>query len=132
MVQGEKSLKAFIVHRPTERVLLLRDADGDRKGEYDFPGGMIKGKGLFFPTFPSKVNEETGLDIEIVGPFIRPMSWVRMGVTISATAFECLTDSQDVRLSPKHDRFDWIDPNEYRNYKLMSALYGVFDEYLNG
>lgn len=80
------------------------------------------------------MKEETDLNV-IIGksfftnewrPRVRGEQWQIVGVF-----FECPTKSNEVKLDPDHDDYQWIDPKNYRNYKLIENLYPAFEAYLN-
>ena len=77
-----------------------------------------------------EVKEETGLSITIGKPFfvnewrpnVKGEQW-----QIVATFFECFSDSDKVILSKDHDEHIWINPEEYKNHRLIENLHPAFE-----
>lgn len=127
--------KAFISYN--EKVLILRESseyeDGTNLNKYDVPGGRIKPRQRYDESLFREVKEETGLEIKIGRPFHvdewRPQvmgeAWQITGIF-----FECFSDSDNIILSKDHNRFKWINPQEYRNFNLIPGLERAFESYL--
>ncbi|MBI2499825.1 NUDIX domain-containing protein [Candidatus Woesearchaeota archaeon] len=127
--------KAFIYFNG--KILLLRESDkykdGSNHGKYDVVGGRIKPGQNFKESLLREIKEETGLNVKIGKPFFvnewRPIvnneQWHIVGVY-----FECVSNSNSIKLSEDHDHFLWINPNEYKNHKLIENLNVVFEEVL--
>jgi len=47
------------------------------------------------------------------------------------TFLECFSDSDEVNLSRDHDKFEWINPEDYGNYNLIPGLERAFESYLD-
>ena len=130
------AMKAFITHRG--RALLIKESskyvDGSNVGKFDIVGGRVEMGERFDESLLREVKEETGLDINIGRPFFvnewRPLikkeEWQIIG-----TFFECLSESDDVKLSKDHSDFIWINPENYRNYDLIDNLIPAFESFLN-
>lgn len=124
--------KSFLVH--DGRVLILRESskykDGTNAGRFDVVGGRVKPGQDFRESLLREIKEETGLDAEIGKPFFvnewRPRKgdeqWHIVGIF-----FECLVKSDIVKLSEDHDRHEWIDPKDYKNYNLIPNLHPAFE-----
>ena len=130
------AMKAFIVH--DGKVLLLRESskysDGANVGKFDVVGGRVEPGQRFDESLLREITEETGLNVKIGRPFfvnewrpvVRGEQWQIVG-----TFFECLAESEDVKLSADHSEFTWIDPNDYKNYNIIDNLIPAFESYLN-
>lgn len=128
--------KAFIVHNG--KVLLLKESskynDGSNAGKFDVVGGRVEPGQRFDESLLREIKEETGLNIKIGRPFfvnewrpnVRGEQWQIVG-----TFFECLSESNDVKLSSDHSEFVWINPKDYKNYKLIDNLIPAFESFLN-
>ena len=127
--------KAFVKHG--DRVLILRESskysDGANAGRWDVPGGRLEPGQRFLESLRREVREETGLEPEIGRPFhasewrptVRGEEWQIVGIY-----FECRADSEAVVLSEDHDVFEWIRPEDFRNYELIPNLASAFEAYL--
>jgi len=127
--------KAFIVFEG--KVLILRESskyeDGANTGRYDVVGGRMEPGQRFDESLLREIKEETGLNVKIGRPFFvnewRPVvkneQWQIVG-----TFFECIADTDKVVLSVDHDDYKWIDPIEFKNYKLIDNLIPAFESYL--
>jgi len=127
--------KAFIVHNG--KVLILREStkyqSGANIGKFDVVGGRVEPGQRFDESLAREIKEETGLNVKIGKPFFvnewRPVvkgeQWQIVG-----TFFECVADSDNVKLSNDHDDHKWIDPKEYKNHPLIENLQPAFEAYL--
>lgn len=127
--------KAFIEYNG--KILILRESekyqDGSNIGKFDVVGGRIKPGQNFKESLEREVKEETGLEVRIGKPFFvtewRPVvnneQWQIVGIF-----FECFTDSDNVNLSEDHSEFEWINPQDYEKYDLISAPKDAFKAYL--
>jgi 8-oxo-dGTP diphosphatase len=127
--------KAFINH--DGKILILRESstydEGTNAGRYDIAGGRLKPGERFDESLAREVKEETGLEVKIGKPFFinewRPAPkgepWQVVGIF-----FECFADSSEVTLGEDHDKCEWIDPYEYKNYNVIPNLHAAFVAYL--
>ncbi len=127
--------KAFIVHNG--KVLILREStkyqSGANIGKFDVVGGRVEPGQRFDESLLREIKEETGLNVRIGKPFFvnewRPVvkgeQWQIVG-----TFFECIADSDNVKLSADHDEHKWIDPKEYKNHPLIENLHPAFEAFL--
>lgn len=130
------AIKAFIIYQG--KILIIREAssyqDGTNFGNYDVPGGRVKPGQRFDESLLREIKEETGMETKIGRPFFvnewRPIvkdePWQIIG-----TFFECFAETGNVKLSEDHDDFQWIDPADYKKYKLIKNQYPAFEAYLN-
>jgi len=130
------AVKAFITFE--NKVLILQESnkyqDGANVGKFDVVGGRVKPGQNFKDSLLREVNEETGLAITIGKPFfvnewrptVKGEPWQIIGIF-----FNCQTASNLVKLSQDHDKYLWIDPQEYKNYNLIENLHPAFAAYLN-
>lgn len=127
--------KAFINFRG--KVLIVRESteykDGTNFGSYDVPGGRIKPGQKFDKSLLREIKEETGLKVRIGRPFYvgewRPKVG-RENWQIVGTFFECFSRSNKIKLSRDHDDYQWINPKDYKKYKLIGNLRPAFESYL--
>jgi len=127
--------KAFIVYR--NKILLLKESskyeDGSNVGRYDVPGGRIKPGQRSDKSLLREIKEETGLTVKIRKPFFvnewRPVvddeHWQIVG-----TFFECYAKTNKVKLSQDHEEYVWINPKDFRKYKIIGNLVGAFKAHL--
>jgi 8-oxo-dGTP diphosphatase len=127
--------KALLLYKG--KVLILREADkykdGTNSGKYDVVGGRVEPGQKFDDSLLREIKEETGLVAKIGKPFyvgewrpiVRGEQW-----QIVATFFECTVKSNKIRLSVDHDEYQWIDPKDFRKYKLIDNLIPAFKAYL--
>ncbi len=128
--------KAFINHNG--KILILREssgyADGSNVAKFDVIGGRIKPGQRFDESLLREIHEETGLKASLGNaffinewrPIVRDEQWQIVG-----TFIECFTSSQKVILSNDHDKYEWIDPKDYKKYPLIQNLQPAFEAYLN-
>lgn len=120
------------------KVLLLKESvnykDGTQAGKFDVVGGRIAPGEKFDDSLRREVLEETGLNVEIGKPFfvnesrpkVRGENW-----QVIRIFFEAFSESSEVALSEDHDEYIWINPEEYKDYRIIDNLVPVFEAYLN-
>ena len=129
------AMKAFVIYNG--KVLLLRESlkyESPNTGKWDVPGGRVKPGERFDQGLIREIKEETGLEIKLDKPFsVREWRPAIREVEhqIIGTFIECFADSDEVILSRDHDRYEWINPEDHKNYDLVGELPQVFGDYLN-
>lgn len=128
--------KAFIDFKG--KILILRESshysDGTNSGKYDVVGGRIEPGQKFDESLMREIKEETGQTVKLGRPFyvgewrpqVRGEQWQIVG-----TFFECSAKTDQIILSKDHDSFEWIDPADYKKYKLIDNLVPAFEAYLS-
>lgn len=128
--------KAFI--EKDGRVLVLNDPiEG-----LDFPGGKIQESeaingdaSSLIRSLKREVKEETGLDIEVYDPFTVwyhefPKEHRNYGKKVYLIAFKCKYNiSGELKLSDEHDKFRWVDKNDYKEVDDGSNYFDVLEKY---
>ena len=125
--------KAFIDYNG--KILIIRESKeyrGEDAGSWDIPGGRIKPGEDPIDSLKREIKEETGLNVEIKEPFyiadwrpeVNGEQWQIVGTTI-----ECKANSNEVSLSEDHDKYEWIDPENYGDFKLNDTLPNTFKVY---
>jgi 8-oxo-dGTP pyrophosphatase MutT (NUDIX family) len=129
--------KALIVHEG--KVLVLRESskyvEGTNSGRFDVVGGRITPGERFEDALKREIFEETGLSVKIGKPFFVNESWpVVKGEKwqVVRIFFEAFSEDNKVILSEDHDKYEWINPNNFRNYPIIENLVPVFEAYING
>ena len=129
------AMKAFIFFGG--KVLVLRESDkytdGTNAGKYDVVGGRVKPGEQFEESLRREIKEETGLSVSIGDPFYvgewRPMvageHWQVIG-----TFFECVAETDEVKLGKDHDGYKWISPGEFDKLPVIESVKQAFDKYL--
>ena|SRR3989344_3198298 len=127
--------KAFI--EKDGKVLIL----GDPVEGLDFPGGKIQEgeakDGDVFSLIRSlkrEVKEETGLEIEVFNPFAVwyhefPKGHRNYGKVVYLVAFKCRYISGELKLSDEHDKFRWVDKNDYKEVNDGSDYFDVLKKH---
>lgn len=127
--------KAFINHNG--KILILRESskyeDGSHTGRFDIVGGRLEPGQNFKDSLLREITEETGLEVKVGSPFhvsewrptVRGEEWQIVGIF-----FECFSTSDHVTLSNDHDRYEWINPQEYAHHNLIENLNPTFEVYL--
>ncbi len=127
--------KALISHKG--KILLIQESnkysDGTQLGKFDVVGGRITPGENFEDCLKREVLEETGLEIVLGKPFfvsesrstVRGENW-----QIIRIFFEAFSTKSEVALSEDHENYVWIDPRDYKNYKIIENLQPVFEAYL--
>ena len=111
--------KAFI--EKDGKVLVLNDPSEG----LDFPGGKIQegeakdgDASSLFRSLNREVREETGLEIEVGNPFVVwyhefPKNHRNYPKVVYLVGFKCKYVSGEIKLSDEHNKFKWVDKNDY-------------------
>lgn len=128
------AVKAIIEHE--NKVLIIRESskyiEGTNVDKFDIPGGRINPEQSLIENLKREILEETGLIVNIGESFF--LNEVRPIINGEETLivrifFKCSSESDKVKLSDDHDKYEWINSTEYRNYKLIENLIPVFEKY---
>ena len=127
--------KAFI--EKDGKVLILNDP-----GEgLDFPGGKIQDgeakdgdASSLFRSLQREVREETGLEIEVGNPFVVwyhefPKNHRNYPKVVYLVGFKCKYVSGDIKLSDEHNKFKWVDKNDYAEVDDGSDYFDALKKY---
>ena len=128
--------KAFI--EKDGKVLVLNDP----LDNLDFPGGKIQADEAVEGSAESLINalkrevvEETGLEIEVFEPFA---IWYRkfsdknhrnFGKEVYLVAFRCKYISGEIKLSDEHNKFKWVDKDNFEEVDDGSEYFDVLKKY---
>jgi 8-oxo-dGTP diphosphatase len=100
-----------------DKVLLIRRAaEGLEPGLWEYPAGRLKQFEDIEKGLRREVEEEVGLeDLKIDRP-IRTFTYMRGGDAaeneVKGIVFVCRTKQKDIKLSPEHDQYEWLDFEE--------------------
>ncbi len=120
--------KAFI--DKDGEVLVLFDEAG-----LDFPGGKLQeGETDYTKALKREVREETTLEIEIGKPFttwsftmsIKPE---HIGKKVFLVGYKCSYKSGDVSLSNEHQKYQWVNKDNYHKLKDGTEYFKALEEY---
>lgn len=127
--------KAFI--EKDGKVLILNDP-----GEgLDFPGGKIQDgeakdgdASSLFRSLQREVREETGLEIEVGNPFVVwyhefPKNHRNYPKVVYLVGFKCKYVSGEIKLSDEHNKFKWVDKNDYAEVDDGSDYFDALKKY---
>jgi len=127
-------MRALVVFKG--KVLIIRESpkyDSPNQGRYDVVGGKVEFGEKFDDCLKREIREETGLEVEIGRPFSvaewRPVA-NNTQYQIVGTFFECFAGSDNIKLSPDHDKHEWIEPRDFNKYDLIETLTPVFKDYI--
>lgn len=127
--------KAFI--EKGGKVLVLNDP-GE---ELDFPGGKIQvgeakdaEASSLFRSLQREVREETGLEIEVGDPFVVwyhefPKNHRNYPKVVYLVGFRCKYVSGEIKLSDEHNKFRWVDKNDYVEVDDGSDYFDTLKKY---
>jgi ADP-ribose pyrophosphatase YjhB (NUDIX family) len=109
------------------KVLLVRRARSPAKGFYSLPGGRVEFGESLHQALAREVDEETGLDIEIVG-----LAGWREVLPATGGAGHYLIMSFAARwvgkepsLNDELDKFRWLAPSEFRSLGDLKLTDGL-------
>lgn len=120
------SVKAAIFNG--DELLILQKNDRQSDYPWEFPGGGLQ----FGETFPEglrrEVREETGLQVEILGPLGTWDYRRERNYHLTGMIFACRAASREVRLSEEHREYRWVRPAELGAYPLQDSLRSALAE----
>lgn len=105
-----------LILRKKDKILILTESE---TGFLDFPGGRAEKSEIALPLkdlFKREIAEELGKDVKyrILGPAIQYRRYNKFSKMYAlTTAYEADYLSGKIRLSPEHDKYEWIDPKKY-------------------
>ncbi len=127
--------KAFI--EKDRKVLVLNDPSEG----LDFPGGRIQvgeakdgDASSLFRSLQREVREETGFEIEVGSPFVVwyhefPKNHRNYPKVIYLVGFRCKYISGAIKLSDEHNKFKWVDKNDYSEVDDGSDYFDALKKY---
>ena len=127
--------KAFIER--DGKVLILNDPSEG----LDFPGGKIQDGeakdgdvSSLFHSLQREVREETGLEIEVSNPFVVwyhefPKNHRNYPKVVYLVGFKCKYVSGEIKLSDEHNKFKWVDKNDYIEVDDGSDYFDALKKY---
>lgn len=123
--------KAFI--RKGDAILVLSDP---QEG-LDYPGGKIQlGETDLIESLKREVREETGLEINVGAPFATwtntfPPQHRLAGKQVYLVGYRCEYVSGDVKLSDEHDKFVWVNKDNYKEADDGTSYFDILNKYFS-
>ena len=121
--------KAFI--KKGDDVLILKDPTEG----LDFPGGKIQeGEVDLAQSLQREVSEETRLEIQVGAPFAVwqnsfPSNHKYAGKKVFLVAFFCDYISGDIQLSDEHNKFVWVNKENYQEVNDGTQYFDILQKY---
>ena len=111
--------KAVILHptQPATFLLLIRNlTDKSRPGDYDIPGGSVKGGELHADALVREIREETGLAVGSVEPILVSSSYDKDDQKYFLyIGYAAKARSAIVTINPEeHSSYVWLTLDEFR------------------
>ena len=106
------------------KVLLLRRAKSPGMGFYSLPGGRVEFGESLATALTREVDEETGLEIDIVAlaGWREVLPGAGGGGHYLIMSFAARWTANEPRLNEEHDDFKWIEPGRFGDLKLTGGL----------
>jgi 8-oxo-dGTP diphosphatase len=111
------------------KVLLVRRARSPGKGSYSLPGGRVEYGESLHTALRREVDEETGLQIEILGL----AGWREVlpadsgGGHYVIMSFAARWAGREPVLNEEHDDFKWLRPGHFGDLRLTDGLAEVVE-----
>lgn len=111
------------------KVLLVRRARSPGNGLYSLPGGRVEFGESLHAALAREVNEETGLDIDIVGlaGWREVLPSASGGGHYLIMSFAARWAAGEPVLNDEHDDFKWLAPGAFGDLKLTGGLLEVVE-----
>ena len=109
------------------RLLLVRRTSSPGKGFYSLPGGRVEFGESLHTALHREVDEETGLQIEILGlaGWREVLPGDSSGGHYVIISFAARWIAREPVLNDEHDDFKWIDPDALGDLKVTGGLQEV-------
>ena len=106
------------------KVLLLRRAKSPGMGFYSLPGGRVEFGESLAAALTREVDEETGLEIDIVAlaGWREVLPGAGGGGHYLIMSFAARWTANEPRLNEEHDDFKWIEPGQFGDLRLTGGL----------
>jgi 8-oxo-dGTP diphosphatase len=111
------------------KVLLVRRARSPGKGFYSLPGGRVEFGESLQQALTREVDEETGLQIDIVGL----AGWREVLPTDAGgghyviLSFAARWAAREPVLNDEHDDYTWLEPSQFGDLRLTGGLLEVVE-----
>jgi 8-oxo-dGTP diphosphatase len=107
-----------------DRVLLARRARSPAKGFYSLPGGRVEFGESLHQALKREVDEETGLEIDIVGlaGWREVLPSTGAGGHYLIMSFAARWVAKEPRLNDELDDVQWLPPHDLGGLKLTGGL----------
>jgi 8-oxo-dGTP diphosphatase len=112
-----------VIRREDGRVLLLRRAAASTHfgGMWEVPGGKVEPGEDFDEALRREVDEECGLEIEIVGP-AGVSSFELPAIRVLVLCMEARPTGGEVRISFEHEAYAWVSVSEISQYQIVEQI----------
>ncbi|MEA5017589.1 MAG: (deoxy)nucleoside triphosphate pyrophosphohydrolase [Erysipelotrichaceae bacterium] len=114
------------------KVLATQRANGDFKGQWEFPGGKVETNETNVNALIREIKEELNIDIDINGKLCN-VNYQYPKFYISMECYICRIKSGEIKLND-HKDYKWLARNELFDVKWLPADVEVvmkLDEYLS-
>lgn len=139
MAKPYKIVVKAIIFDQQERVLIMRKAKEERIAKathgYDFPGGGLEVDEPLFDGLHREVLEETGLQIEVIGPAY-VYDEIQEEKHLVIIKFACHQPKGDFVISEEHDDYEWVSldklaPKQYPDWmkEEVQIAYRVYQQF---
>jgi ADP-ribose pyrophosphatase YjhB (NUDIX family) len=111
------------------KVLLVRRARSPGKGFYSLPGGRVEFGESLHAALAREVDEETGLNIDIVAlaGWREVLPSAGGGGHYLIMSFAARWAGQEPVLNDEHDDFNWLAPGTFGDLKMTGGLLEVVE-----
>ncbi len=125
------SVKTILLNKKGEFLLLRRSTTSENNaGRWELPGGKVDPNEDFTVALARELQEETGLDMELVRPLETAKSDLP-GRQVVYLVMLARTMLRKPKLSSEHDDFKWVSPDsEVDEYEIVPQFRGAVRHYL--
>ncbi|KKQ35014.1 MAG: Hydrolase, NUDIX family [Microgenomates group bacterium GW2011_GWA2_37_6] len=117
-----------IIQNEKGEILFTKRADGEKflPGFWELPGGGVEYGETPQESLKREIQEECGIDIEIVKP-ISANSYFIEDLQRIEICFLCKALSTDVKLSSEHSDYKWLKMSEIGEIRVSDYIKKVID-----
>ena len=119
------AVTAFIKNSIGDKFLIVKRSKNEiaYPSKWAFPCGKVEKGQNIMETLRREVLEEVGLDIEDYKKYLKDFTFVRPdGHNVVGLCFVVKSKSEDVKISDDFEEFQWIKPDELKNFEHIEGM----------
>gem|GEM_PF-208038 len=117
--------------RKGDKILILKRSSKSsfQPNRWELPGGKLDHGEELKEALAREVKEETSIDIGVHG-IIDTCHFMKDHIWITVITHLCDHKEGEVELSPEHDEYRWVHPDDYTGYDLARTMEEQIEAYI--